>query len=141
MASAFSLIHSGARPTAGNLVDVIAQAAFFDHLGQHGQDAGVVHAGAHVQHRRDADRLADFAQPRPDLVQPGFAQQQAELGAGDRAAAGLDHQHILLEQLLGDIGVQIQSCLLRGLLQPTMAATPRMRPDMMASFSGRKEAR
>ncbi len=50
-----------------DLIDVIAQAAVFDHLGQHGQDAGVVHARAHVQHRRDADRLADFPQARADF--------------------------------------------------------------------------
>ncbi len=82
----------------GNLVDVITQAAFFDHLRQHGQDARVIHARPHVQHGRDTDRLADFAQARPDFGQTRFTEQQTELGGGNRAAAGLDDQHILLEQ-------------------------------------------
>ena len=64
MASAFSLIHSGARPTAGMSLMSFAQATFAGHLGQDGQDAGVVDAGAHVQHRRHADGLADLAQAR-----------------------------------------------------------------------------
>jgi len=60
-----------------------------------------------MQHRRDAHRLADFAQARPHLLQPGFAEQQAHLGAGDGPAARLDDQHILAQKLLRDVGVQV----------------------------------
>ena len=37
--------------------------------------------------------------------------------------------------------IWLSSCFLRTVLQPMTAATPRRRPEMMPSFSGRKEER
>ena len=44
------------------VADVVAQAAGLDAGGGRHQDPGVVHAGAHVQHRRDTHGLADLGQ-------------------------------------------------------------------------------
>ena len=93
-----------------------------------------------MQHRRDADGLAHFAQAGAGLVQAASPSSIAVLGAGDCAAAGLHDQHVVLQQLVDDVDVRLV-LRARGLLQPTTAATPRMRPDVMASFSGRKEPR
>jgi hypothetical protein len=48
----------------GQIADVVAQAAGFDHFGGRQQDAAVVHAGAQVQDRRDTHGFADFGQAR-----------------------------------------------------------------------------
>ena len=107
MATAFSLIHSGAAPATGRSRQIFAQAAFGQNVGGSHQDAAVVHARSHVQHRRNADRFADFAQRRARLGQRGFRGQQTRLGAGDGGATGLEHQHIALDQLLGQGDVTV----------------------------------
>ena len=79
--------------------------------------------------------------PGPTSLKPASPKSSPSLAADDSAAARLDDKHVLLEQCSGHCSCAGNPGWQRGLLQPTMAATPRMRPDMMASFSGRKEAR
>ena len=79
--------------------------------------------------------------PGAGLLQRRLGRQQPGLGAGDGGAAGLEHQHVALDQLLGQALTWESSVFTLGLLQPTMPTTPWMRPWMMASFSGRKVLR
>jgi hypothetical protein len=58
METAFSEYHSGAAPAMGKSLMSGSQGVG-QGRGQH-QDADVVHAAAHVQHRRDAQRPADL---------------------------------------------------------------------------------
>ena len=60
-----------------------------------------------VQHRRDADRLADLAQAGADLVQASFAEQVAVLACRDGAAAGGDNEDVVLQQLGDDLHVDL----------------------------------
>ena len=81
----------GAEADGRQVVDVLAQAALGGDLREHREDARVVDAGAEVQHRRDADGLADLAQAGAGVVED-LGAQVAGLGAGGGGAAG-DHDH------------------------------------------------
>ena len=68
----------GRRAHGRQVADVVAQAAGLDAgRGRH-QDPGVVHAGTHVQHRRDAHGLADLGQAGAAVLGGRFRGQQAE---------------------------------------------------------------
>ena len=62
MEMAFSLIHSGAQPAAGRSLMSSPRPPSLTIAVSGDEDAAVVHAGADVQHRRYADRLADLPQ-------------------------------------------------------------------------------
>ena len=63
------------------------------------QDARVVHATAHVQRRRDAQRLAHLAQPRPGQL-GRFGNHQPRLAIGHSGAAGHEYQNVIFNQPL-----------------------------------------
>ena len=103
ISSAFSENHSGQMRDRRQPGDVVAEAAGRDHVGEDRQDAGVVDAAAHVQHRRDADasrrpRASDVA---GELHRLGG--EQAVLAARDRGAAGHDHEHVVGDELAHDV--------------------------------------
>ncbi len=78
------------------VADVIAQAAGLDAGGGGHQDPGVVHAGAHVQHRRDTHRLADLGQAGAAELGGRFRRQQTGLTAGHGRTAGGQDDDIVL---------------------------------------------
>ena len=121
---------------------VVAQPAFEHDLGGRLQQARVVHAASHVQHGRDADR------PRRPPGSPGPASSSAASGVSMPALAEamaaqpvLSTMHSRWMSSRGqriDVGVGLRPADCCSRRCPTM---PLMRPWMMASLSGRKEAR
>ena len=96
-----------------DLVDVVAQAAGLDDVGEDGQDAGVVDAGAHVEHRRHAGGLADLGEAGAGVLEH-LGGQVAVLARGVGGAAGDHHEDVVLDEVLdqvddalvlGDLGV------------------------------------
>ena len=59
-----------------------------------------------MQHGRHADRFANLAQPGSGDFQRRLGGHIALLGAGDGAAAGLDHQDVVAEELGHDVAVK-----------------------------------
>jgi hypothetical protein len=133
MEMAFSLIHSGAEPAAGQIADVFAQTAGFDHFGGGQQDAAVVHAGAQVQDRRDTHGFADFGQARTAVTAADSGVSRPSM------AQAMPLQPVVSTMtsfLISSLTTVMWASLwrVRALLQPTTPAMPRMRPLMMLSL-------
>ena len=96
---AFCSMYSGAVATTGN-------AGTFDAEGvgdgaDQQQDAAGVGAGAEAEHRRDAEQLADGLEAGAgELLRLGRL-EAGDLQAGVAAAHG-QHEHVVLDELLGD---------------------------------------
>ena len=81
------------------VANIVAQAAGLDAGGGGHQDPGVVHAGAHVQHRRDTYGLADLGQAGAAELRGRFRGQQTGLTAGHGRTAGGQDDDVIFQQL------------------------------------------
>ena len=59
---AFSLIHSGAMPTAGKTADIVAETAFIGDFRRNRQNTRVVYAGAQMKNGRYTYGHTDFTE-------------------------------------------------------------------------------
>ena len=92
----------GGEGDRGQAGDVVAEAAGRRDVGEDREDARVVHARAHVQHRRDADGLADLGERVAGELHR-LGREQAVLAARDRGAAGDDDEHVVGDELAHDV--------------------------------------
>ena len=128
------LTHPLGRGAGGRQVaDVVAQAAGLDAGGGRHQDPAVVHAGAHVQHRRDTYGLADLGQAGAAELVGRFRRQQADFTAAMAEQPVVRTMTSFFSNSLIRVRWEL-SWVVRQLLQPTTPATPRTRPSMMLSF-------